>query len=202
VRSSQQAGAHINSVSFNPYDPSILCITGNGIFKLFRYSEGQLKPISFKVEPRVMPRSDLRCEVLNNVLVCSFQNYLCHAWISEERMIVGSEDSLILIFDDGEVRGELLLSADNETRRAVHSLVGFSKGFVCGTNNGNIFVYERSEDPKEFYKKIRQFTLPEDGSRVVNMTLSPNEDNLLCSTDANQLYYIGFGSTEIIKVTS
>lgn len=140
-------------------------------------------------------------DALISAALPSFQNYLCHAWISEERILVGSEDSHVLVFDDGEVRGELFVSAtDNEARRGIHSLVGFSKGFVCGTNNGNVFVYERSEEPKEFYKTIRQFSLPEDSSRVINMTLSPNEDNLLCSTDVNQLYYIGFGSTEIIKV--
>ena len=116
-------------------------------------------------------------------------------------MIAGSEDSTIVIFDDGEIKTEINVSfGTNESRRQVHSIIPFSKGFVCGTNNGNIFVYERSEDPKELFKKIKDFTLTDDRSSIVNLALSPNEDNLLCSTEINQIYFTGFGSTEIIKV--
>ena len=108
---------------------------------------------------------------------------------------------MVVIFDDGEIKGEINVAlGSNEPRRQIHSIIPFSKGFVCGTNNGKIFVYERSEDPKDLFKKIKDFTLTDDRSNITNLSLSPNEDNLLCSTEIDQIYFTGFGSTEIIKV--
>jgi cilia- and flagella-associated protein 57 len=48
-------GTSIYQISFNPTDNTQLCVVGNGIFKLLRYSEGTLKPLNIqKIEPRVM----------------------------------------------------------------------------------------------------------------------------------------------------
>ena len=81
-------------VSFNPQDNTQLCVVGNTVFRHFRYSEGNLKPFNFqKMEP---------------------QNYLCHAWVSEERIIVGTDNGKLLLFEAGEVRNEFNLSPANE----------------------------------------------------------------------------------------
>ena len=53
VRTSMQPSAKIHDISFNPFDPTIFCVAGMNILKLFRYTEGQMKQISFKVEPKV-----------------------------------------------------------------------------------------------------------------------------------------------------
>ena len=42
------------------------------------------------------------------------QNYLCHAWVSEERIIVGTDNGKLLLFEAGEVRNEFNLSPANE----------------------------------------------------------------------------------------
>ena len=73
-------------VSFNPQDNTQLCVVGNGIFKLFRYTEGNLKQFAFqKMEP---------------------QNILCHAWVSDERIIAGIDSGKLLLFDSGELKNE------------------------------------------------------------------------------------------------
>lgn len=73
-------------MSFNPQDNTQICITGNGIFKLFRYIEGALKQTNFqRGEP---------------------QNYLSHAWLSEERVIVGSDMGKLFLFESGDLRWE------------------------------------------------------------------------------------------------
>ena len=83
--------AIVSQVSFNPQDNTQLCVTGNGIFKNFRYSEGNLKTFNFqKMEP---------------------QNYLCHAWVSEERVIVGTDTGKLLLFEAGELKNEFNVAA-------------------------------------------------------------------------------------------
>lgn len=73
-------------VSFNPQDNTQVCVTGNGIFRLFRYTEGTLKQTNF-----------LRGEP---------QNYLSHSWLSEERVIVGTDTGKLYLFDSGDLRWE------------------------------------------------------------------------------------------------
>lgn len=78
-------------VTFNPQDNTQLCVVGNGIFKLFRYSEGNLKQFAFqKMEP---------------------QNFLCQAWVSDERIIAGTDSGRLLLFESGELKNELHVSS-------------------------------------------------------------------------------------------
>ena len=65
-------------------------MVGNGIFKLFRYSEGNLKQFAFqKLEP---------------------QNYLCQTWVSDERVVVGTDNGKLLLFEAGELKNEFNLT--------------------------------------------------------------------------------------------
>ena len=79
-------------VSFNPQDNTFLCVVGKGILKIFRYTEGNLKPqfAPQKSEP---------------------QNYLCHAWVSDERVIVGTDSGKLLLFESGELKHEFNLAS-------------------------------------------------------------------------------------------
>ena len=59
-------------MTFNPQDNTQVCVTGLGIFKLFRFVENNLKQFAFQ-------KADVN------------RHYLCQAWISEERVIVGTD---------------------------------------------------------------------------------------------------------------
>ena len=48
MRTSNVHAAPITQVSFNPNDAAQVCVTGEGIFKLFRYSEGVMKQFGFQ----------------------------------------------------------------------------------------------------------------------------------------------------------
>lgn len=77
-------------MTFNPQDNTQICVVGNGIFKLFRYSEGNLKQFAFqKLES---------------------QNYLCQTWVSDERVVVGTDNGKLLLFEAGELKNEFNLS--------------------------------------------------------------------------------------------
>lgn len=73
-------------ISFNPQDNTQLCIAGEKLYKLFRYSEGHLKQFAFmKAEP---------------------SNYLCLAWLSEDRVILGTDTGKVQLFEVGELKNE------------------------------------------------------------------------------------------------
>lgn len=67
-----------------------MCMVGEKQFKLFRYSEGNLKQFAFmKAEPL---------------------NYLCLAWISEDRLVLGTENGRVQLFEVGELKNEFNVS--------------------------------------------------------------------------------------------
>ena len=51
---------------------------------MFRYSEGNLRQFAHQ-------KNDTR-------------NYLCHAWVSDERVIAGTDNGLLQLFEAGELK--------------------------------------------------------------------------------------------------
>ena len=83
-------------ISFNPQDNTQICVVGEKLFKLFRYSEGTLKQFAFtKAEP---------------------QNYLCQAWLSEDRLILGTDNGKIQLFEVADLKNEFLVNPPPTTR--------------------------------------------------------------------------------------
>eukprot|EP00742_Colponemidia_sp_Colp-10_P003011 GILJ01003213.1.p1 GENE.GILJ01003213.1~~GILJ01003213.1.p1 ORF type:complete len:1307 (+),score=279.75 GILJ01003213.1:41-3922(+) len=181
VKVSNAQGAPIYQCSFNPMDSTLVCVVGNGIFKYFRVQEGQFKQIPSQMNKREP------------------QNYLCHTWLSDDRLIVGTDSGDLLLFDNGgEFR--MVLQSSPSDGSAIDSLVSYSKGFLCGGDDGVLHLYERSEDPREVYKWTKTFKIDgQQGSKIKNMAVSPSEDYLCSTLDSNQIYVLGLSNTDIMK---
>lgn len=67
-------------------------MSGNGIFKLFRYSEGNLKQ--------------------NSIAKVESINILCHTWLSEDRVIAGTDTGRLLVSQSGDVRREIKMCSE------------------------------------------------------------------------------------------
>ena len=79
-----------------------MCVVGNGIFKLYRYSEGTIKQFAFqKLEA---------------------QNYLSQAWVSEERVLVGTDHGRLLLFESGELKTEFNLATLDDSRERYNTI--------------------------------------------------------------------------------
>ncbi|KAM8930502.1 cilia- and flagella-associated protein 57 [Pelodytes ibericus] len=202
----------IYQVSFNPQDNTQICATGRGVFKLFRYVEGNLKQTNFqKVEA---------------------QDYLCHAWLSEDRVICGTDTGRLCLWESGDLRWEHNISGktalkelekygtSSEERRThsaassssppvhINTILAYSKGFLCSAGPGKVCMFEKVED-KELYKRNRDIRIPQDEhsydpslselQEVTCMCLSPSEETVLISTSKSQLYTIALSSAEIGK---
>lgn len=209
TKSTNQMNSPVYQVTFNPQDNTQLCVVGNGIFKLFRYSEGNLKQFAFqKMEP---------------------QNFLCQAWVSDERIIAGTDSGRLLLFESGELKSEFHVggggaNASAPTRQSMASvpesgvsqdappqvtcIIAFSKGFICSGGAGTVHLFEKTEE-KDFYKKAREIKIPVDtqspdpqlleNQEIVNLTVSPSEETLVCSTKTSQLYCITMSTADLGK---
>ncbi|RKO87723.1 WD40-repeat-containing domain protein [Blyttiomyces helicus] len=207
VASGAALGGAVSQISFNPSDPAQLCAVGNGVFKLFRYQDGTLKAFSFqKVEPK---------------------NYLCHCWVPEDRIVVGTEDGKLFLFEsNGEQRAEIQhLHSSTLTPIRIQALLGYSKGFICGGSGGSVAIYERNDElptgvvgqatqsavvtaqgaagaaapsaPAKEFYKKGREFLLHDKVMVMSLALSPSEDNVICSVDTCQIFSMMLASTEM-----
>ncbi|XP_012872235.1 PREDICTED: cilia- and flagella-associated protein 57 [Dipodomys ordii] len=219
----------IYQVSINPQDNTQICVTGNGMFKLLRFTEGTLRQTNFqRGEP---------------------QNYLAHAWIAEEKIIVGTDTGKLLLFESGDQRWETSImvkdtddgsksleiihesesliefppisspvpSFEQVTTTASHNqlpmpqvfaIATYSKGFACSAGPGRVLLFEKVEE-KDSYRESREIRIPidpqsndpsqSDKQDILCMCFSPSEETLIASTGKNQLYSITMSLTEISK---
>ncbi|CDS41242.1 WD repeat containing protein 65 [Echinococcus multilocularis] len=80
VRTSQ--GNPIHQISVSLHDSTQLCVTGKDTFRTYKYNEEVIKPIG-------------HCKV-------DLHNFLCHSWINDERIAVGTEKGTWILINNGE----------------------------------------------------------------------------------------------------
>uniref|UniRef100_A0A3Q4B5Q5 EML-like second beta-propeller domain-containing protein n=1 Tax=Mola mola TaxID=94237 RepID=A0A3Q4B5Q5_MOLML len=182
----------VNQVSFNTFNNKQLCVSGTGVFKVFRYTEGVLKQIS-----------------LSNI---ESINLLCHAWLTADSVIAGTDTGRLLVFESGDLRREISMvkikrikaTDGNESRlgHRITAVLSYSKGFACSLGSGKVCLFEKKED--DSYTRSRVIQIP--GPAVVEyqeidtMCISPAEDTLAISTDRRQLYSFSLSSVDMNKV--
>ncbi|XP_034550436.1 cilia- and flagella-associated protein 57 isoform X2 [Notolabrus celidotus] len=205
VKTSSSANP-VSQVSFNPHNNMQLCVSGTGVFKLFRYAEGALKQSSFpKVESI---------------------NFLCHAWMTAECVVAGTDTGRLLMFESGDLRREInmaLRAVQDQSDRLpemkkikdpdvdqghnvphITAIVSYSKGFACSFGPGTVYLFEKNEE--EGYKRVREIQIPPDpscseltpaGCQVIDtMCISPAEETVAISTDRGQLYSFSLSTVE------
>ena len=106
-----RTGPNPNSVvcqcSFSPKDNNLICVTGNSIFKQFKLVDSTLKSLPNPLSKREP------------------QNYLCHAWLGEERVVLGTDTGDLLVIDGSELKAFLPRAPTDSN--SIESVVGFSK---------------------------------------------------------------------------
>ena len=91
----------------------------------------------------------------------------------------------------------------------VTCVIAFSKGFICSGGAGTVHLFEKTDD-KDIYKKAREIKIPLDSQspdlqnlesqEIMNLTVSPSEETLVCSTKSSQLYCITMSTADLGKV--
>ena len=162
---------YISCCTNNPADPYHICVSGNGVFKFYKFADGQIKPA-----PGGMGKRDP-------------QNILCHRWMKDgERIVASTETGDLLLVENCEFKCVLPLSPSDGL--SIDVIATWSKGFVCGGDMGLIHVYEQS-DEKELYRKVKTVKVDpkrdadcgSEGDPIIkSLSLSQQEDYLAIST--------------------
>ncbi len=173
---SNQTGASMYQCSYCPMDPTCVCVTGHGILRFLRLEANAFKSIQFNMGKREP------------------QNFLCHAWL-DDRVLVGTDSGELLLFDNGDFHGVLPSSPANG--KSIDSIAAYSKGFVCGCDEGVLHVFERDE--KEAYKRSKSFQIESNLVRIKNLAIAPSEDNVACTLENNQAFVFSLSNTDILK---
>mmetsp|Transcript_78194 Transcript_78194/g.211524 ORF Transcript_78194/g.211524 Transcript_78194/m.211524 type:complete len:1255 (-) Transcript_78194:77-3841(-) len=195
VKVSNSTGSVIHECSFNPTDSNVVCVIGESVFKFFRLQEGTFKSIPNQTTKQREGTAN--------------QNYVCHTWLTDDRLVVCSESGEALLFDSGgELKGVLPCSPHEP--RSLQCVAPFSKGFVAGGDNGIIRVFEKSEDAKEMYRKAKEVkaevkdvgstgsTGPGAGA-VLSLAVNPSEEVLAIGTSTAQLLQLSLSPSDLLK---
>lgn len=170
----------VHRISFCPSDPTVILAIGKSILRLFRYIEGQLRPMSITV------RRDQA-------------NFISFAWLGEDQLIVGTEGGEIIIIENFEVRGAITTSKeDQEELYPVLCLQSTARGFVMGSWHGELKVFEKHDDLKEKYQLEDTYYIPGDCGHVVEFAMGADE-TLVCGMDRHHLLSCTVSSLHNLK---
>ncbi|ETO14419.1 hypothetical protein RFI_22950 [Reticulomyxa filosa] len=176
------------SGSFAPFDSNIIVCIGFGILKFYHIDQLELK-----ILPIHLPKRDN-------------QNYTCHTWDNDNHLFIASENGEILIFNGIEFIGIF----NTQSKYNIYSITTFSKGFICGCNNGIILIYEKmiynnSNDNYllqkiDMFKKLNEIHIPnEEINSIIHLIISLNEEYIICVLENNQLYQCYLSQLQILK---
>jgi len=113
---------------------------------------------------------------------------------AEERL--GAVESSMDINADGDYVGKF----------DIKCIIPFSRGVLIAAGINKVYMYDRIDDNREYYRRNREIILPNDpmdktnNEKVVSMCLSPSEETLIAITDNQQIYQLSFSGIDITKV--
>ena len=171
----------VHQVSFCPWDSTHIVVLGKNIIKFFRIYEGTMRPAAQVV------RKDQA-------------NFISHCWLPDDMLLLGTEAGEILLLENGEYKGAIYPTGNElpEEVTPVYSFVGTSRGFIVGTVDGELRMFERKAESKDSWDIVRKFTVPgvspeQPRGKVRSMVLGP-DDYLVVATDMQQLFHINLSS--------
>jgi WD40 repeat protein len=190
ARVSNQTGAAIHQVSFCPVDSSVVCVTGNGILRFLHIENNEFKaiPISMAVGGAGTGAGGAASGSSGAAVRPEARNYTCHCWV-EERVLVGTDTGDILLYENAEFLGALESSPSDG--KSIDCVTPFSRGFVAGSDEGVLYVFEC--DDREYYRLTKSFQIDNNYVRIKSIAIAPGEDKLACTLENNQSFMLSLG---------
>jgi len=193
--------------SCSPLERSVGLVTGDGVCAFYRVTnEGEFRRL-----PTLAPAS-------------TEESYLCHAWLPEDRVVVGTASGNLILLETGNFAGVLACSPANGVR--INCIVTHSTGFVIGCDNGQILLFDKSDTEGTQFSLMKTLSVLIEGvnqdndgkegkgtnagknksvdpvvagCRVMNLTLSPSEDELVVTTSDHRMLKMNFTGLESLK---
>ncbi|KAJ3324219.1 Cilia- and flagella-associated protein 57 [Boothiomyces sp. JEL0866] len=165
----------IRQMSTNPIDagPTQIILTGNNLFRQFRFQDGFLKLIH-------------QSKLDNDVK--------CHAWYSDAIIVCGTGKGDILVYENGELASELSYAypliinngvLEQPPKPSITAITAFSSGIFIGLNTGLIVYYEKiNESP--YFKKKKEVLIDE--GEIATFAWNAKQDRLLVTMKTSQIF--------------
>ena len=164
------------SGSYCPIDNNFIVCSGHKTLKFYKIEQSEFKTVAISLGKREP------------------SDYTCHAWDSERRLLIATEQSEVLVFDGSEFKGVF----DTQFPQPIVSIATFSKGFICGCESGIVLVFERGDD-KELYKRINKLSIPQQPHSIIHLAVTPSEETLACVLSNHQIYSLNLSQIEVLK---
>lgn len=135
------------------------------------------------------------------------QDLLCHVWVTDTRIAIGTASGNLQIYEQGELLAEISYipgseeDADRPDSTALTAIATFSGDIIVGTNIGTAIIFEKSDD-ENLYKKGRLFKM--ENSPVTSVCVSFQADIAICTLQNGQIHYLQLdtdSSSEILNLT-
>eukprot|EP00906_Rhabdomonas_costata_P011480 RCo016358 len=169
-------------ISVSPWFNWKICTTGEDVFRVWHFyaSDKTLKPSS----ESILKRRDY--------------HYNCHSWFDSDKLILGTEEGdLLVMVGEGERGMELkkALTAVHDGA-AIWAVCVIGRGCICGGDGGYFTLFERSyDDYLQPYKRFRTA----DRQRIHDLSVSPNEENLVCCQENNSMVFFSLANVDIMR---
>ena len=138
-------------------------------------------------------------------------NFISHAWLPDEKLIAGTNRAELFLIQNCEILAEYKLyeNISSDGNNNVYTILPFSKGFIAACGKGKAYLYEKIDDPKEFFGKKCDLKIPvdqysNDPSKteeqcITSMCISPSEETILIVTSWQQIYQLVFSNIDVGK---
>jgi len=172
-----QINPFIFKCTFNPFDTNSVVLTGSNVYKYYKIKDFT----DFIADHTQLNNKDRQIST----------HYSCHTWMQDTgRLVVATENGEIMLC---ETSGEFMAYINESPGEGykIQTIVAFSRGFIVGCENGYMIAYERVEDPKNPYRRIKVVEAKLDPSisyqlinfPITSMALTSTEDLLFFITE-------------------
>lgn len=167
----------ICQVSYSPHNPDNFVVTGHDTYKFFELDGENIEAKHSQLNKK---DPDLSTE------------YTCHTWTSDGLLLVCTAAGEIIVCEStGEYKCVVPDSPLQGFR--IECIAGFVKGFIVAGDNGQIFIYEKTEDLDDPFKKMKYLqnkegTIPGlEAAAIRSAVVTTTEDQIYFVLENNQL---------------
>ena len=151
--------AQVHACSFSLTDNNNIAVVGNGILKQLRLTESAMKLLQSPLGQREP------------------ENFVSHAWLSDERLVVGTDTGGLLVIEGSELKVALSINTSppiEGEKNGVACICVYSKGFAVGSYDGTLSLFEPT-DTGALYHKNKSFRIESNLAAIRHMSISPTE---------------------------
>ncbi|RNF07350.1 WD repeat domain 65 [Trypanosoma conorhini] len=154
----------VSCVTICPQDPLLIAVSGLGTMRFYRYVDGVLQ-----TQPSI--GYDLE----------HASNFLTHAWVTGDRLVASTQTGELMVVERGVYRRLLPVPPSTRaqlTNPTVLSLVPSKAGFIAGSDQGTVAIYQNCGGTDCEYAILYNVPVPTEEEMHSKADTDNNKDSL------------------------